>query len=173
MAEEPLAVKKRVSFKPIMWGFMFTVLLVSFPGIVILTVVGMLPSIVSFMIDRAPKKYNAFCVGGMNFAGVFPAIVELWQGANDIKAAMGIITDVFELTVMYAAAAFGWLIFMAIPPVVAALISVAAQQRIMQLRAKQREMINEWGQDIVQTWQARAGGQTDATNDTGARPAGR
>ena len=51
---------------------------------------------------------------------------------------------------MFAAAAFGWLIFMAIPPVVAALMSVAAQQRIMQLRSQQRDMINEWGQDIVQ-----------------------
>ena len=157
MAEVPQPEKKRASFKPILWGFMFTVAMVAFPGIVILVIVGMLPSIVAFMVDRAPKKYTAFCVGGMNFAGVFPAIIELWQGTNDIKAAMGIITDVFELTVMFAAAAFGWLIFMAIPPVVAALMSVAAQQRIMQLRSQQREMINEWGQDIAQN----NGGVTD------------
>ena len=150
MAEEPQPVKKKVSLKPILWGFMFTVVLVIFPGLVILVIVGMLPTIVAFMVDRAPKKYRAFCVGGLNFTGVFPAIIELWQGANDIGAAMGIITDVFELIVMYAAAAFGWLIFVAIPPVVAALMSVAAQQRIMQLRSQQREMINEWGQDIAQ-----------------------
>jgi hypothetical protein len=157
MAEEPQPLKKKVSLKPILWGFMFTVVLVIFPGLVILVMAGMLPTIVAFMVDRAPKKYTAYCVGGMNIAGVFPAIMKLWQGANDIGAAMGIITDVFELIVMYAAAAFGWLIFVAIPPVVAALMSVAAQQRIMQLRSQQREMINEWGQDIAQN----SGGVTD------------
>ena len=150
MADEPVAVKKRASFKPILWGFMFTVTMVSFPGLVLLVIVGMVPTIVAFMVDREPKKYAAFCVAGMNLSGVFPAVIDLWQGANDIKTAMGIITNVFELTVMYAAAAFGWLIYMAIPPVVAALMAVAAQQRIMQLRASQRELINEWGQDITQ-----------------------
>lgn len=164
MAEEPVAVKKRASFKPILWGFMFSVAMVSFPGMVILVIVGMVPTLVAFMIDRAPKKYAAFCVAGMNLSGVFPAVIDLWQGSNDIKAAMGTITNVFELTVMYAAAAFGWLIYMAIPPVVAALMAVAAQQRIMQLRASQRELINEWGQDIAQ-------GYASATNETGREPA--
>jgi len=164
MADEPVAIKKRASFKPILWGFMFTVAMVSFPGLVILVIVGMVPTIVAFMIDRAPKKYAAFCVAGMNLSGVFPAVIDLWQGANDIKAAMGIITNVFGLTVMYAAAAFGWLIFMAIPPVVAALMAVAAQQRVMQLRAGQRELINEWGQEIAQ-------GQGGAINETGGKPA--
>ena len=162
MADEPVAVKKRASFKPILWGFMFTVTMVSFPGLVLLVIVGMVPTIVAFMVDREPKKYAAFCVAGMNLSGVFPAVIDLWQGANDIEAAMGIITNVFELTVMYAAAAFGWLIYMAIPPVVAALMAVAAQQRIMQLQASQREMINEWGQDIAQG----LGG----ANETGGEP---
>lgn len=149
MADEPAGVKKAASFKPILWGFMFTVTMVLFPGMVLLALVGMLPTIVAFIIDKAPKKYAAFCVAGMNISGVFPAVLDLWQGANNIKASMAIITNVFELTVMYAAAAFGWLIYMAIPPVVAALMAIAAQQRIMQLRANQREMINEWGQDIA------------------------
>jgi len=56
------------------------------------------------------------------------------------------------------------LIYMAIPPVVAALMAVAAQQRIMQLRTSQREMINEWGQDIAQ-------GQGGAINETDEEPA--
>ncbi|MBT3551758.1 MAG: hypothetical protein HOO19_04085 [Rhodospirillaceae bacterium] len=163
MAEEPVAAKKGASFKPILWGFMFTVAMVSFPGLVLLVVVGLVPTFVAFMVDKAPKKYLAFCVAGMNLSGVFPAMIDLWQGANDIKAAVNIITNVFELTVMYAAAAFGWLIYMAIPPVVAALMAVAAQQRIMQLRASQREMINEWGQDIAQ-------GYGGATIETGGKP---
>jgi len=165
MAEEPVAVRKLASFKPILWGFMFAVAMVSFPGLVLLVIVGMVPTIVAFMVDRAPKNYAAFCVAGMNLSGVFPMVIDLWQGANDIKAAMSIITNVFELTVMYAAAAFGWLIFMAIPPVVAALMAVAAQQRVMQLRAGQRELINEWGQDIAQ-------GQAAATSGTGQKTDG-
>lgn len=133
----------------ILWAIAFVAILFVFTGTVILVLVGMAPTIVAYIIDRTPKKYAAFCVGGMNFTGVFPSILKLWDGNPDIRHAIAIAFHPFDLTVMYGAAAFGWMIYQAIPPVVAAMIAVSAQHRIAQLRGRQRELIREWGEALA------------------------
>jgi hypothetical protein len=120
-----------------------------FPESIILAFLGLLPTLVAFIIDKSSKKYSTFCVGAMNITGVFPAMLELWAGQNNITHAIQIITNVFDLFVMYAAASFGWLLYIAIPPVVNALLAVASQHRVTQLREKQRDLIMEWGEDII------------------------
>ncbi len=136
-------------FSLILWAFMFVLVMMAFPQLIILLFIGMLPTVVAYIIDKTPKKYAAFSVGGMNLSGVFPALGELWTGNNTIPHAIEILTNIFDLIVMYAAASFGWLIYIAVPPVVNALLAVAAQHRIAQLRSRQRELIREWGQDIA------------------------
>lgn len=139
----------RASLKPLLWVFMFTLTMFVFPAIVMVLIVGMLPTLVAAMIDKTPKKYAAWCVGGMNLAGVFPSLQELWSGATSIKQAMSMLGNPMELLVMYAAAAFGWMIFIAVPPVIRSLMSVMAQHRIAQLRSDQRTLIGEWGAGIA------------------------
>ena len=133
----------------ILWAIAFVAVLFAFTGTVILVLVGMAPTLVAYIIDRTPKKYAAFCVGGMNFTGVFPSILKLWERNPDIKAAIGIAFHPFDLTVMYGSAALGWMLYQAIPPVVAAMIAVSAQHRIAQLRSRQRELIREWGDALA------------------------
>ena len=82
----------------------------------LILVFGMLPTLVAFIIDRSPRNYTMYCVGGMNFCGVFPYLLDLWTGNDDFSAATEILTDVFSLLVMYSGAGFGWMLFMAIPP---------------------------------------------------------
>jgi hypothetical protein len=133
----------------ILWAVAFVGVLFVFTGTVILLLVGMAPTLVAWIIDRTPKKYAAFCVGGMNFTGVFPSILKLWNLNPDVKTAIAVSFNPFDLTVMYGAAAFGWMLYQAIPPVVAAMIAVSAQHRIAQLRSRQRELIKEWGEALA------------------------
>ena len=58
-------------------------------------------------------------------------------------------SDVFTLLAIYGSAAFGWLMFMAIPPVVATFLTVVSQRRVAQLRTLQREIIDEWGESVA------------------------
>jgi hypothetical protein len=120
----------------------------SLPTLVIL-VPGMLPTAVARVCDRTEQKYATFCVGGMNLCGVFPYLLHLWTINHDVKAAIGIISDIFALVVMYSAAGFGWLMFMAIPPVVSAFLNVLAQRRVTLLRASQEEIVKEWGPEVA------------------------
>jgi hypothetical protein len=117
---------------------------------VIFVLVGMVPTIVAFVIDRSPKRYATFCVGGMNFSGVFFFLLDLWsRGGHTIAHALDILSNVFALAVMFSAAGFGWLLFVAIPPVVATFLTVMAQRRVAYLRIRQREIIEEWGEDVA------------------------
>jgi hypothetical protein len=137
------------SGKLILWSIGFVSILFVFTGSVLLILVGLAPTIVAAIIDRTPKKYAAFCVGGMNFAGVFPSLMKLWDANPGVKESIAISFNPFNLTVMYGAAAFGWLIYQTVPPIVAAMIAVSAQHRIAQLRGRQRELIKEWGDAIA------------------------
>ena len=120
----------------------------SMPTLIVL-VPGMMPSGVAWISDRTEQKYATFCVGGLNLCGVFPYLMKLWTDDHSIAAASGIISDVFSLMVMYSAAGFGWLMFMAIPPVVSAFLNVLAQTRVTTLRTTQEEIVMEWGPEVT------------------------
>ncbi len=133
-------------------GWLFIVfallLIVSLPTVLLL-LFGMLPAIVAYIVDPSKNKTSTICVGTMNFAGVFPYLLSLWTGIHSIDVALGILTDIFALMVMYSAAAVGWMVFMAVPPVVGVLMSGMDRRRIAALRARQKRIVKEWGKDVV------------------------
>ena len=112
---------------------------------------GMLPTLVAFIVDRTTRKSQAICVGSMNFAGVFPSLMELWyETANTYSEAVEIFSSVFAIGIMYSAASFGYLIYMLIPPIVTTFLNVMAQRRITLLKDAQKEIIEEWGSEVAQ-----------------------
>ena len=137
------------SFQFILWAVLVAALMFVFPQVFILLIVGLSPSVVAFLIDRTPKKYATFCVGGMNISGVFPAFLNLLNGDNSIAGVTSILTNPFEMTFIFAAAGLGWLIYFAFPPVVKSLLTILAQHRISNLRGEQRQLIKDWGEGIA------------------------
>lgn len=109
---------------------------------------GMLPTLVAYIIDRSPQKSATFSVGSINFIGVFPYVLDLWSSMNTIDEALNMVTDLFSMLIMYSAAAFGWLLFMAMPAVVSSFVIVLQQRKVAQLRAEQKDLIEEWGPEV-------------------------
>lgn len=118
---------------------------------------GMAPTFVAFIIDRTREKYATFCVAGINACGVFPYMLDLWTGNHSINQAVNIMTDPFSLIVMYSAAAFGWLMFITVPPVITSFLGVMAQKKVSALRTQQRKLIEEWGESVARPQVATAG----------------
>ena len=137
------------SLKPLLWVVLLAIILVKFPESIILLLVGLLPTMVAFIIDKSPGKYATLCVGAMNIAGIFPSIIMLWAGQNSFAQAIQIITNVFDLVVMYGAAGFGWILYIVIPSAVSAVLNIIAQRRISRLRNLQRDSISEWGKKVA------------------------
>ncbi|HEC90246.1 MAG TPA: acyl-CoA synthetase [Alphaproteobacteria bacterium] len=123
--------------------------IISLPTVLLLFF-GMLPSIVAFIVERTKPRYAAICVGAMNFSGVLPYLLDSWGGDHSVTEAMNMLTNVFSLMVMYSASAFGWLVFVAVPPVVVTFLAVINERRIAQLRKRQQEIIAEWGNDVAE-----------------------
>jgi len=156
MAKEAVATPPATAPRPVRQASPFwisiTIIVLGFLAAptVVFVLVGMTPTIVAFIIDRSPKRYATFCVGGMNFSGVFFFLLDLWtHGEHTIAHALDILSNVFALAVILSAAGFGWLLFVAVPPVVAMFLTVMAQRRVVYLRTRQREIIEEWGEDVV------------------------
>ena len=119
----------------------------SLPTLIVL-IPGMLPTGVAKVCDRTEQGYATFCVGGLNLCGVFPYLMKLWTDDHSIGAAANIISDIFSILVMYSAAGFGWMMFMSIPPVVSAFLTVLAQRRVTFLRSLQEDIVTEWGPEV-------------------------
>ncbi len=122
--------------------------ILSAPTMIVLAL-GSLPTAVAWLCDRTKEKFATFCVGGLNFCGVFPYLLKIWFDDHSLSAAMNIVSDVFALAVMYAAAGFGWALFLSIPPVVSAFLNVIAQQRVSYLRSIQKAITDEWGHSVT------------------------
>ncbi|WP_417805247.1 hypothetical protein [Thalassospira lucentensis] len=122
---------------------------VALPTFVTLAV-GLLPSMAAFIFDRSPGRMMARCVFGLNFSGVAPYLLELWQhGAQSVGGATQHVFEPLALSIMYGAAGLGWLMYLAMPPIIANILNLSAQRRISELRKNQRNLIKTWGDSLI------------------------
>jgi len=133
----------------IWFGLVLVVMLIISLPTVFMVFLGLLPTFVAAIIDRVEGKYATFCVFGMNFSGLFPYLMEIWFKNHSFDAATTIMADPFNLIVIYGAAGFGWMLFMALPPVVTTFLSVMSQRRVAILKENQRTIIEEWGEGVI------------------------
>ena len=121
---------------------------------VLLMFFGLLPTMAAFLTDKTKQKTTTFCVGAMNFAGLFPYLYDLWGGANSLGSAIEMLANVFSLFVIYGSAAFGLLIFNWIPPVIGSFLSTVNERRMKVLRKRQRQLVEEWGDEVGESQHA-------------------
>ena len=134
-------------YKILAWFLAPVFVITALPTVILLTV-GMVPTIVAYIIDRHPMKYTSRTVGYLNFCGCLPYALRLWTGDHSVDAVIAILVDPFAWFAMYGAAAVGWLIHYATPPVVAAWMAVNHEIRQQALKSRQTELMNEWGNTV-------------------------
>ncbi len=126
------------------FGAVTVACIVALPTVPIV-LLGMIPTAVAMVVDRTPGKTAAICVAGLNFAGIAPFVATLWKGTNTLTHSLAILTDVYSWLAMYGAAALGWLLAMALPPMVGSFLRLRAAQRVAALRDVQAGLRAEWG----------------------------
>ena len=144
-------------------------MMISLPT-VILVCLGMLPTLVAWVIDRSDGKHATFCVCGLNFSGLFPFLMDVWFINHSTDTAIRILTDVFNLVIIYGSAGFGWLLYIAVPPVITTFLSVVAQSRLKLLKTTQSNIIEEWGEKVASTIESKEGEETAPPPDAGPGP---
>lgn len=122
-------------------------MVIAAPALIVL-VVGMVPTAVALSVDRDPKKLGAVSVAAMNFAGTSPYLVGMVLGDASLSHTLELITNVFVLAVIYGAAAAGWLLVMALPPVTTIVLRIISDARIDALRKEQSQLVEDWGEGV-------------------------
>lgn len=125
---------------PLIFLFMPTVLFLAF---------AMLPTFVAIVVDKGTKRYGGITVGGLNFAGAAPYVLEMWMGTHDVAMALTLLSDIFALMLIYGCAAFGWVLFTGTPSMVTAFMSMTSTRRLAAMRSKQKQLIEEWGPEVT------------------------
>ncbi|GAB4166782.1 MAG: hypothetical protein OHK0024_01480 [Thalassobaculales bacterium] len=116
---------------------------------ILLTAIAMLPTACAFLVDRRPEKFATFSVGTMNFAGLFPFLMDLWLRGHTIPRAVEKIQDPLVILVIYGAAAVGWLMLSAAPVLIAPVLRLRAQSQARKVEKRRRELVEEWGPEVA------------------------
>ncbi len=124
------------------------VILVTAPASLIVLLVGLLPAGVACFIDRERGMPLAISVGALNGAGVLFLTLDMWLGGGGLGAAIDIITNVFDMAVMYGMAAIGWVIHRSMPPFAASYIAISQDMRMQKLTRHQEKLVEEWGESV-------------------------
>ncbi|KAF0110935.1 MAG: hypothetical protein FD149_2586 [Rhodospirillaceae bacterium] len=110
---------------------------------------ALLPTFATLVAERRAGRYAWIAVGGLNFTGAAPFLLELWFSGHHM-AGVDRILSVTTLMIMYGAALLGGLLFMAIPLVVAVFLTVTASHRVATLKMQQRRLVEQWGPELAQ-----------------------
>lgn len=112
---------------------------------------GMLPTIVARLVDRTKRKYYFSIVMGFNLAGVAPFMADLWHRNNSASAVESMFADPYIWLIMYGCAAIGWVLIFTAPELALKIVQFFNQGKVSALEQKQRELLEEWGQEIRRT----------------------
>ncbi|CAO3357778.1 hypothetical protein [Azospirillum melinis] len=130
--------------------------------------IGMIPTIVAYVVDRDPDKSAPITVGGLNFCGCMPFAIDLWKHQHTLGAVAKILADPLSWLVMYSAAAVGWGIYYGIPPLVAGMEVSRAEKRVEVLKQKKVALVQEWGPDVAGDYFDESGGMEPDAEMTNA-----
>jgi hypothetical protein len=142
------------NLRSLAWGLLIAAMfmVISLPSM-ILILFGMVPTIFAWIIDKSEKKYAMFSVMGMNFSGLFPYLIDIWFKDHSTQAAINILSNLFDLLVIYGASIFGWILFMSLPPMIIIFLMAISDRRIALLKSNQNKITEEWGEDIINDYE--------------------
>lgn len=135
--------------------FVLLAVMAPFAGVLLpsLTVLflGMLPTLAAAVAERGRDRHLAVTVGLINFCGCVPLLVELWLLGQSFHVIGVVARDVYGWLIAYSASGLGWVIYLMMPPFVAAYYKVVTEAHLRILKRDQRKLIEVWGEELAET----------------------
>jgi hypothetical protein len=128
---------------------LFAVLLAAALPTALMLTLALLPTVVAMITDRSEARSATISIGALNLAGTWPFLLKLWTTGHTVVNAMQIILSPIVWLIIYAAAGVGWLLYVSFPALVSACMAIFAGRQLAQLRARQKQLIEEWGPEVA------------------------
>jgi len=115
----------------------------------IVLVAALVPSVVARIVDSSPGRYLTFTVLSLNLVGSLYFVHELLTLGNDLGSVSIVLQDSIGWLAAFAGAGCGWLLFMAMPALVAKTAEAQSALRMRRVQRDQTQLTEEWGQVIA------------------------
>jgi hypothetical protein len=141
--------KKLPFFKKLQIILVALAAVVIFRQTIIMVVIGLLPSIVAFIVDDTRSRSWAKSVSACNLAGLLPFVVEVYfYAGNSVGAMQEKMADFLMWLVVYGAAGLAWLFIWGMPKVAMVFYRVYYTYRIQEHQKALLKLRDEWGAEI-------------------------
>ncbi len=109
----------------------------------------MAPTLAAAVVDRSRQRYLTYAVGLLNLACVLPALLRLWTRGHDQATAIALVGLPEAWLVAYLGAGLAWLIYLAMPPLVATYYAVRSRNRLAELQQRRQTLEKNWGEGVA------------------------
>lgn len=119
-----------------------------FPGLALISFIGMLPTFGAFISDPTKNNSQTFCVGICNLTGLGPLVNDLYQHSFSLAYAYEIIHTDTNLLLILCTAAIGWSVFFIAPAITIAFYRNRDKTTLIQMVRRYDQLKKTWGDNI-------------------------
>lgn len=109
---------------------------------------GMLPAIITAMLDKGAGRFASKTVTACNFIGMTPYLADIVRSYERSLLARQFMKDVDIWLFIYGSASMGWVMIWVIPQITLIIYAMRSEMRITKLKKEQDDIVDEWGEDV-------------------------
>jgi hypothetical protein len=143
------SVRKKSSHLWISWAMILSLVIFS-PASLPLFIIGMLPSIITAIFDRKPRKTALQTIACANFCGVIIFCVDIWKNDNNLEYLGTILQNHLNWLIMYGSALMGLMAYIVIPLIIALLLDAKSSIESSDLKRQMQALRDEWGPEVAE-----------------------
>lgn len=113
-------------------------------------IIGMMPTIVTYYMDRSRRRYTFKTIFAANLSGMMPFIGQMLSFGPSSTVMQGIMGDATNWFLIYGSALIGWLMVRVTPMLARSMISGFHSTQVLRLKSNQKRIETEWGQEVTQ-----------------------
>jgi hypothetical protein len=115
----------------------------------IVMVAALVPSVVARIVDSSPNRYLTFSVLCLNMVGSLYFVHQVLTLGNSLEVAAVVLQDSIGWLAALSGAGCGWLLYIAVPPIIAKMAEAQSALRLRRVHKDQAQLINEWGEVVA------------------------
>ena len=113
-------------------------------------VVGMMPSIIAYIMDSSRNRYTFQSVMACNLSGMMGFLFKIVVHGPSSAVLQDMMGSFTNWIIIYGAALVGWLMVQICPMIAEAMVNNIHQGQIMRIQRIQKKLENEWGNEVAQ-----------------------
>lgn len=115
----------------------------------IVVVAALVPGVVARIVDTTPGRYLTFTVFSLNLVGSLYFVNQMLSMGSSLEIAARVLQDPIGWLAALSGAGCGWLLFLAVPPLIAKMAEAQSAMRMRRVHRDQAQLISEWGEVVA------------------------